>query len=80
MERLLAPSDASHILGVVPATVRAMAIDGRLRPVAITEGGIRLFRREDVERLAAERTARAHGISGSKSGTTGTEPETAVLA
>lgn len=55
MERLLAPSDASHILGVVPATVRAMAIDGRLRPVAITEGGIRLFRREDVERLAAER-------------------------
>lgn len=63
MERLLAPSDASHILGVVPATVRAMAIDGRLRPVAITEGGIRLFRREDVERLAAERAARARAIA-----------------
>lgn len=55
MERLLSPSDAARILGVVPATVRAMALSGRLPPATMTESGIRLFRREDVERLAAER-------------------------
>lgn len=59
MERLLGPADAARILGVVPATVRAMALSGRLPPATMTEGGIRLFRREDVERLAAERTAQA---------------------
>ncbi|MBA3274577.1 MAG: helix-turn-helix domain-containing protein [Chloroflexia bacterium] len=58
VERLLSPSDAARILGVVPATVRAMAISGRLPPATMTESGIRLFRREDVERLAAERAER----------------------
>lgn len=58
MERLLSPSDAARILGVVPATVRAMALSGRLPPATMTESGIRLFRREDVERLAAERADR----------------------
>lgn len=57
MERLLSPSDAARILGVVPATVRAMALSGRLPPITMTESGIRLFRREDVERLASERAA-----------------------
>lgn len=57
MERLLSPSDAARILGVVPATVRAMALSGRLPLATMTESGIRLFRREDVERLAAERDA-----------------------
>lgn len=55
MELLLSPSDAARILGVVPATVRAMALSGRLPPATMTESGIRLFRREDVERLAVER-------------------------
>lgn len=59
MERLLSPSDAARVLGVVPATVRAMALSGRLPPATMTESGIRLFRRGDVERLAAERTAQA---------------------
>ncbi len=59
MERLLGPADAARILGVVPATVRAMALSGRLPPAAMTEGGIRLFRRADVERLAADRAAKA---------------------
>lgn len=58
MERLLSPSDAARILGVVPATVRAMALSGRLPPATMTESGIRLFRREDVERLASERAER----------------------
>jgi excisionase family DNA binding protein len=56
MERLLTPADAARILGVVPATVRAMAIAGKL-PALTTESGMRLFRRADVERLAATRSA-----------------------
>lgn len=59
VERLLSPSDAARILGVVPATVRAMALSGRLPPATMTESGIRLFKREDVERLAAQRSAKA---------------------
>jgi DNA-binding transcriptional MerR regulator len=34
-----------------------MAISGRLPPAVLTESGMRLFRRTDVERLAAERDA-----------------------
>jgi excisionase family DNA binding protein len=58
MERLLTPADAARILGVVPATIRAMALSGRLLPAVTTERGMRLFRREDVERLAAARDAK----------------------
>jgi excisionase family DNA binding protein len=54
MEQFLTAADAARILGVVPATVRQMALSGRL-PALRTEGGVRLFRRDDVERLKAER-------------------------
>jgi excisionase family DNA binding protein len=54
MEQLLSAADAARLLGVVPATVRQMERDGRL-PAQRTAGGMRLFRREDVERLAAVR-------------------------
>jgi excisionase family DNA binding protein len=57
MDDLLSPADAARLLGVVPATVRQMERDGRL-PAQRTVGGMRLFRREDVERL---RDARAAG-------------------
>ncbi len=57
MEPLLTAADAARILGVVPATVRVMALTGRLKPIAVTERGVRLFRREDVERLATKRAA-----------------------
>ncbi len=57
MDRLLTPADAARVLGVVPATVRQMAISGKLPPAVMTESGMRLFRRSDVERLAAEREA-----------------------
>lgn len=57
MDQLLSVADASRILNVVPATVRAMERAGRL-PALRTAGGIRLFRREDVERLAVERHRR----------------------
>jgi excisionase family DNA binding protein len=54
MENLLTPADAARILGVVPATVRQMALSGRL-PALRTESGMRLFHRSDVERLADAR-------------------------
>ncbi len=56
MDPLLTPADAARILGVVPATVRLMAQNGRL-PALRTQSGMRLFRRKDVERLAAVRAA-----------------------
>jgi DNA-binding transcriptional MerR regulator len=55
METFLSPADASRILGLTPQGVRWMERRGALKAVARTEGGIRLFRRADVERIAAER-------------------------
>jgi excisionase family DNA binding protein len=54
----LSSADASHVLGVTTATVRLMVRRGKLIPAAKTEGGIQLFHRHEVERLAAERKAR----------------------
>ena len=62
MERFLATADAARMLGVTPATVRQMERRGELKAAERTEGGIRLFRRVDVERLAKRRAARrSHG-------------------
>ncbi len=58
MVQLLSAADAARLLGVVPATVRQMERDGRL-PAQRTVGGMRLFRREDVERLVAARRGEA---------------------
>jgi DNA-binding transcriptional MerR regulator len=58
MERLLTAADAARILGVVPARVRQLAIEGQLVPMATTENGTRLFRRQDVEGLARTREAK----------------------
>jgi len=57
-EMYLTGGDAARVLGVTPATVRLMAQRGELTPAAETEGGIRLFRREDVEALARKRAKR----------------------
>ena len=58
MERLLTAASAARILGVVPARVRQLAVEGQLVPVATTENGTRLFRRQDVEGLARARETR----------------------
>ncbi len=58
MERLLSTADAARILGVTPATVRLMERQGRLPSAGRTQGGIRLFRRAEVRRVA---TLRASG-------------------
>jgi DNA-binding transcriptional MerR regulator len=55
MQQFMTAGDASYVLRVTPAAVRAMADRGDLEMAAETEGGIRLFRREDVEALAEKR-------------------------
>lgn len=55
-DELLGVADAGRVLGVGPQRVRNLERDGRL-PALRTVGGVRLFRRADVERLAREREA-----------------------
>jgi excisionase family DNA binding protein len=59
--RFLSTADASRVLGVTPATVRLMVRRGALPVAAMTEGGMHLFRRADVDALARRRAARKEG-------------------
>ena len=56
--RFLTAADASRVLGVTPATVRQMVQRQKLPVAAMTESGIHLFRRRDVEDLARKRARR----------------------
>jgi DNA-binding transcriptional MerR regulator len=47
----LEPADAARVLDRTPATIRDYADSGRLPVAARTVRGLRLFRREDVEKL-----------------------------
>lgn len=51
---LMTATDAGRILGVSVDMVRLLAREGRL-PFTSTVGGIRLFRRKDVNALARRR-------------------------
>lgn len=51
---LLTPSDAARVLGLSVDSVRYLADHGRL-PVLRTTSGRRLFKRIDVDQLAADR-------------------------
>ena len=55
---LMTPSDAARILGLSADSVRVLGDTGRL-PALRTVSGRRLFRRGDVERLAADRARAA---------------------
>lgn len=57
----LSTGDAARTLGVTSATVRLMVKRGDLPCAAMTESGVYLFARPDVERLAAERAQRHDG-------------------
>jgi excisionase family DNA binding protein len=54
VEDLLTKADAAKLLGVTPAAVVLLEKRGKL-PAFRTAGGMRLFRRADVERAAQER-------------------------
>jgi len=57
---LMTAADAARILGLSADMVRLLARDGRLRVAVKSVRGVRLFRREDVEALAAERAGVRH--------------------
>lgn len=59
MEKLMLSSDAARLVGVTPASIREAAISGRLPVAAVTQGGVRLFTLEDVQRFLRERKKRA---------------------
>jgi DNA-binding transcriptional MerR regulator len=59
MGEFLLTADVARLVGVTPAAVRAAAISGRLAVAATSEGGVRLFRRTDVEQFCREREKKA---------------------
>ena len=61
IQQFLSAADAARVLEVTPAAIRSMARRGALPVSAMTEGGIHLFRRKDVEALARRRAARKEG-------------------
>ena len=63
---LLTPSDAARVLGLSPDSVRVLSDSGRL-PAMRTISGRRLFRRSDVDRLAAERAQLASAAASARS-------------
>ncbi len=58
IRQFLSAADAARVLNVTPAAIRAMAHRGALPVAAMTEGGMRLFHRTDVEVLARCRAKR----------------------
>jgi excisionase family DNA binding protein len=54
LNKFLLTSEVARIFEVVPATIRLWERQGRIKAVR-TNGGVRLFNRRDVERLARER-------------------------
>jgi excisionase family DNA binding protein len=58
-------ADVGRILRISVDMVRLLARDGRL-PFTSTVGGVRLFRRADVDALDRERKANGTGRSGER--------------
>lgn len=57
---LLLPSAAGRLLGVSSAAIRNWIYAGKL-PALRLSGGVRVIRREDLERVAAQRASRGPG-------------------
>ena len=58
MERYLSAPEAAPVLNVTVQTVYGLVRRGELPLAATTEGGMYLFARREVERLATERAER----------------------
>jgi excisionase family DNA binding protein len=58
MSEPMTTSDAARLLRVSESAVRALERNGRL-PATRTPSGMRIFSKQDVERLASERSQRA---------------------
>jgi len=55
---LMLIADAARLLGLPAATLRVWDANGKLKAMQ-TSGGVRLFRRDEVERMVAERDCEA---------------------
>jgi excisionase family DNA binding protein len=62
---LMTPSDAARVLGLSADSVRVLSDSGRL-PAMRTVSGRRLFRRADVDRLAADRAQQTAAAAAAK--------------
>jgi DNA-binding transcriptional MerR regulator len=60
-DELLTTASAARLAGVVPDTLRLWNRLGKIVPAFITPTGVRLYRRDQVERLVRERAARRDG-------------------
>ncbi len=65
MDDLLTTGDTARILDLTPRYVQDLECKGKL-PAMRTARGMRLFKRSDVERLAAERAAQGKRESGAE--------------
>jgi excisionase family DNA binding protein len=52
---LMTTGDVSKLLGLTSQYIQAMARQGKLPIAETTAGGIRLFRRSDIDKIAEER-------------------------
>ena len=59
---LLLPSAAGRLLGVSSTTIRNWIYAGKLPAIRLS-GGVRAIRREDLERVADDRAARAEQMA-----------------
>jgi len=59
----LLSSDVARILGLTPCAVRVAWQRGQLRSAAVTERGVRLFVRADVDAFVAARAVKRKKLS-----------------
>ena len=57
--RLYASADVAKLANLTPAAIRAAAVAGRITPVAVTAGGIRLYSQDAVDSFLRARQRRA---------------------
>ena len=60
MKQLLTPAEAAKLLGLTPASVRALERRQTLKAAMKTASGMRLFREKDVLALARRRAGGRH--------------------
>jgi excisionase family DNA binding protein len=77
-DELMTPSEAARVIGISADTVRTLSDSGQLATLR-TVGGRRLFRRGDVEQLAAARSRKDEERKAA-SGTGGRHRRAAVRA
>lgn len=66
LQTFLTSADVGEVLGVTTSAVRLMLAEGRLKPKAVTRGGINLYTAKDVAKVynaRLKRLAAAEGLT-----------------